>query len=113
MGDGAFGFSVGELETLVRLNLPITLIVISNSGYGWIKAGQRTGFGARYHQVDFTTSDHGKIAAAYGLKSWHAAEPVELRRALQAAVESGGPTLVDVVTQPLHEARAPVSEWVA
>lgn len=113
MGDGAFGFSVGELETLVRLDLPITLIVISNSGYGWIKAGQRTGFGGRYHQVDFTTSDHGKIAAAYGLKNWRVTQPAELRRALQAAVETGGPTLVDVVTQPLHEARAPVSEWVA
>jgi acetolactate synthase-1/2/3 large subunit len=113
MGDGAFGFSVGELETLMRLKLPVTLIVISNSGYGWIKAGQRTGFGGRYHQVDFTTSDHARIAAAYGLKSWRVTEPAELRRALQSAVESDGPTLVDVVTQPLHEARAPVSEWVA
>jgi acetolactate synthase-1/2/3 large subunit len=28
-------------------------------------------------------------------------------------VEHGGPTLVDVICQPLHEARAPVSEWVA
>ena len=36
-----------------------------------------------------------------------------LDHALAAALEAGGPTLVDVVTQPLHEARAPVSEWVA
>ena len=113
MGDGAFGFAAGELETLVRLNLPVTLIVISNGGYGWIKAGQRTGFGGRYHQVDFTTSDHAKIAAAYGLKSWRVTDPADLRRALRAAVDADGPTLVDVVSQPLHEARAPVSEWVA
>ena len=32
---------------------------------------------------------------------------------LDHALEAGGPTLVDVVTQPLHEARAPVSRWVA
>jgi acetolactate synthase-1/2/3 large subunit len=32
---------------------------------------------------------------------------------LKAAVEHGGPTLVDVITQPLQEAHAPVSEWVA
>jgi acetolactate synthase-1/2/3 large subunit len=40
-------------------------------------------------------------------------EPGELRCALAAAVEHGGPSLVDVVTQPLEEARAPVSEWIA
>jgi acetolactate synthase-1/2/3 large subunit len=40
-------------------------------------------------------------------------DPADLRPALAAALEAGGPTLVDVVTQPLQEARAPVSEWVA
>ena len=113
MGDGAFGFGVGELETLVRLRLPITLVVISNAGYGWIKAGQRTGYNGRYFAVDFDRSDHAKIAAAYGLRSWRVDDPAALRPALAAAVEAAGPTLVDIATQPLHEARAPVSEWVA
>ena len=40
MGDGSFGLAVGELETAVRLKLPIIFIVLSNSVYGWIKAGQ-------------------------------------------------------------------------
>ena len=44
MGDGSFGMCVGELETAVRLRLPITFIVISNAVYGWIKAGQKTGY---------------------------------------------------------------------
>ncbi|MCK5922056.1 MAG: thiamine pyrophosphate-binding protein, partial [Methylococcales bacterium] len=35
MGDGSFGFTVGELETVTRYNLPITFIVFSNSVYGW------------------------------------------------------------------------------
>jgi acetolactate synthase-1/2/3 large subunit len=113
MGDGAFGFSVGELETLVRLKLPIALVVISNGGYGWIKAGQRTGYGGRYFSVDFDRSDHAAIARAYGLEAWRVQEPQALRPALAAAVEADGPTLVDVIAQPLHEARAPVSEWVA
>jgi acetolactate synthase I/II/III large subunit len=113
MGDGAFGFSVGELETLVRLKLPITLVVISNGGYGWIKAGQRTGYGGRYFSVDFERSDHAAIAQAYGLKAWRVQEPQALRRALADAIAAAGPTLVDIVAQPLQEARAPVSEWVA
>jgi len=113
MGDGAFGFSVGELETLVRLKLPVMLIVVSNSGYGWIKAGQRTGYGGRYFSVDFDRSDHAAIAQAYGLKAWRVQEPQALRRVLADAIAVDGPTLVDVIAQPLHEARAPVSEWVA
>ena len=32
---------------------------------------------------------------------------------LAAAIEADGPTLVDVIARPLHEARAPVSEWIA
>ena len=43
MGDGSFGFTAGEMETIVRLKVPVTMVVISNSVYGWIKAGQKTG----------------------------------------------------------------------
>ena len=113
MGDGSFGFTGGELETVVRHKLPITFIVLSNSSYGWIKAGQRSGFGERYFSVDFDRTDHAKVAQAYGLKAWRVEDPLKLRAALAAAVAHGGPTLVDVISQPLHEARAPVSEWVA
>jgi acetolactate synthase-1/2/3 large subunit len=113
MGDGAFGFTVGELETVMRLKLPITFIVFSNAGYGWIKAGQKTKFHERYFSVDFDRGDHARIAEAYGLKAWRVEDPRELKPALKAAIESAGPTLVDIVAQPLHEARAPVSEWIA
>ena len=46
-------------------------------------------------------------------RAWRVEDPADLRPALAAALEAGGPALVDVVTQPLHEAQAPVSEWVA
>ena len=52
MGDGSFGLSVGELETLARLDLPVTLIVLNNANYGWIKAGQKA-HGGKYYNVDF------------------------------------------------------------
>jgi len=113
MGDGSFGFTSGELETIVRLKLPIMMVVVSNSVFGWIKAGQKTGFGERYFSVDFSRTDHAKVAEAFGVKSWRVSDPAMLKTALAAAAEYGGPTLVDVITQPLHEANAPVSEWVA
>ncbi|GAB4187251.1 MAG: thiamine pyrophosphate-binding protein [Thalassobaculales bacterium] len=113
MGDGSFGMAVGEFETVVRHRLPITFIVVSNAVYGWIKAGQRAGFGERYYSVDFGRSDHAAIAAAFGLKTWKVEDPAALEPALRQAIDHGGPSLVDVVCQPLNEARAPVSEWVA
>ena len=113
MGDGSFAFAAGELETVVRLGLPITFVVVSNSSFGWIKAGQKTGYGGRYHAVDFSRSDHARIAEAYGVRSWSVAEPGDLAPALRAALSHDGPSLVDAICQPLEEARAPVSEWVA
>lgn len=113
MGDGSFGFTCGELETVARLNLPITFIVFSNSVYGWIKAGQKTAFGERYFSVDFDRTDHAAVAEAFGVKAWKVENPDDLEAALKAAVNHPGPSLVDVISQPLNEANAPVSEWIA
>ena len=113
MGDGSFGFCCGEFETIVRYNMPITTIVFSNATFGWIKAGQDSGFGKRYYNVDFNRTDHAAVAAAFGVKTWTVRDPADLPAVLKAAVAHDGPTLIDVISQPLHEAAAPVSEWVA
>ncbi len=113
MGDGSFGMCAGELETAVRLKLPITFVVISNAVYGWIKAGQKAGYAQRYFSVDFGVTDHARVAEAFGVRSWRVTDPSKLKEVFKSAFSHQGPTLVDVVTQPLHEARAPVSEWVA
>ncbi len=113
MGDGSFGFTAGELETIARYRLPITMLVFSNSVFGWIKAGQKTGFDERYYSVDFSQTDHAGIAAAYGIKSWRVEDPAALKGILTQAIEHPGPTLVDIISQPLQEANAPVSEWIA
>ena len=113
MGDGSFNFCCGEFETLVRYNVPVTSIVFSNATYGWIKAGQDAGFGQRYYNVDFGRTDHAAVARAFGVKAWTVEDPGELSAVLKDALAHDGPTLVDVISQPLHEAAAPVSEWVA
>jgi acetolactate synthase I/II/III large subunit len=113
MGDGSFGMCCGELETVARLGLPITFVVVSNAVYGWIKAGQKSGFQGRYFSVDFGVTDHAAVASAFGIKAWRVSDPKHLKKTLEQAIAHGGPTLVDVVCQPLHEAKAPVSEWVA
>ena len=112
MGDGSFGISAGELETLVRLDVPVTLIVCNNAGYGWIKAGQKSR-GDPYFGVDFGRADHAAIARAFGMPACRVEDPAELDGAMKEAVGARGPFLLDVLTQPLEEANAPVSKWIA
>ncbi len=113
MGDGSFGFNAGEMETVARLGLPITFVVVSNGVFGWIKAGQKSGFDGRYFSVDFSATDHARVAQAYGLQAWGVEDPGELKGKLAAALNCPGPSLIDVICQPLQDANAPVSEWIA
>ncbi|MEM7616048.1 MAG: thiamine pyrophosphate-binding protein, partial [Pseudomonadota bacterium] len=64
MGDGSFGFTAGELETICRARADITYIVLSNASFGWIKASQKDDKGGRYHNVDFDRVDQAAVAAA-------------------------------------------------
>ncbi|WP_298920517.1 thiamine pyrophosphate-binding protein [uncultured Roseobacter sp.] len=112
MGDGSFGFTCGELETICRARANITYVVFSNSAFGWIKASQKDDKGARYHNVDFTRVDQAAVAAAYGVTSWKVKAPQDLEAVMRRAIAHEGPSLVDVVTQPLEESNAPVRRWM-
>ncbi|MEX2520042.1 MAG: thiamine pyrophosphate-binding protein, partial [Paracoccaceae bacterium] len=112
MGDGSFGFAVGEMETLTRLNIPLKMIVISNSCFGWIKASQNSGYGSRYFSVDFSQTDHARIAEAYGIKSWRVEDPAKVDQAVKEALAHDGPALIDIVSQTLQDTNVPVSAWM-
>jgi acetolactate synthase-1/2/3 large subunit len=112
MGDGSFGFAVGELETVVRCKAPLVMLVLANATYGWIKASQKASYGGRYFSVDFSATDHARVASAYGVKSWRVEDPAALDGVLREALAHDGPTLVDIVTQSLEDAAAPVLQWM-
>jgi acetolactate synthase-1/2/3 large subunit len=112
MGDGSFGFTCGEMETLVRRNIPLKMIVFSNSVFGWIKASQKEGYGQRYFSVDFSRTDHARVAEAFGVKAWRVEDPSQIDAAIKAALAHDGPALVDVISQELQETAVPVSQWM-
>lgn len=112
MGDGSFGFTCGELETVCRARANITFVVLSNASFGWIKASQKADKDGRYYNVDFGRTDHAAVAAAYGVKSWRVEDPGRLDAVLQEAIQHDGPTLIDIISQPLEEAAAPVRRWM-
>ncbi|MEY3155667.1 MAG: hypothetical protein RL109_2085, partial [Pseudomonadota bacterium] len=112
MGDGSFGFVAGELETVARCGAPILMIVLSNDAFGWIKASQRASYGKRYFSVDFRPTDHAAIARAYGIDAFRVEDPQALGPCLREALALNRPVLIDIRTQALEEAAAPVSQWM-
>ena len=111
-GDGSLGMSCGELETLVRLNVPAVLIHFNNACFGWIKTLQTLHSNSRYMSVDFTPGDMSKVAAAFGLAAWRVETPAQLEKALDEAFAHDGPCFLDVVTERLVNDVPPVYSWL-
>ncbi len=111
-GDGSWGMSCGELETISRLNLPVVLIQCANNTYGWIKELQHLYHGDRYFGVDFTGVDYAAIATGFGLKSWSIKDPTSIERTLQEALAWGGPTFINVETESQITETPPVAAWI-
>jgi len=108
-GDGGFQLNIQELETVHRLNLPVKFFVINNQGYASIRASQQ-GYFKHLVGADATSGltlpDHVKVAAAYGLASLRIDRPEDMPSKLQAALETPGPVVCEVVVKP-DEPRAP------
>ncbi len=113
LGDGSFGMSVGELETISRLNLPVVLIQCSNNTFGWIKELQHLYHDQRYYSVDFNIVDYASIARGFGLAACDVRDPADLLGALQGALDSGKPSFINVETEPQMTETPPVAAWEA
>jgi acetolactate synthase-1/2/3 large subunit len=112
MGDGSFGMSSNELETLGRLGLPLTLIQFNNSCFGWIKASQKLYQEGRYYGVDFSIdTDHIAIARGFGLQGVRVEHPQELGEAIREALASTRPTFIDIITESEVTELPPVEKW--
>jgi acetolactate synthase-1/2/3 large subunit len=112
-GDGSFGMSVGELETITRLRLPVVIIQCSNGTFGWIKELQHLYHEDRYFGVDFNPVDYAAIARGFGFRAAQVTEPDDVERAVRDAVADGGPYFLDVVTESPVTETPPVSAWTA
>ena len=112
MGDGSFGMSVGELETITRLNLPVVLMQFNNRAFGWIKELQHLYHGDRYFSVDFNDVDYPAIAAGFGFRSWRVTDPADLEPTMRAALDDGGPCFIDIVSESQITETPPVHAWL-
>jgi oxalyl-CoA decarboxylase len=98
-GDSAFGFSAIEVETICRYNLPVCVVVFNNNGIyrgtDVNPAGSDPAF-----TVFVKGSRYDRMIEAFGGVGVNATTPDELKRAVDAAMDSGKPTLINAVIDP-------------
>jgi acetolactate synthase-1/2/3 large subunit len=95
-GDGAFGLNIQELETASRLQLPIVFVVLNDCAWGMIRAGQTLFYSRRHVGVDFSDIRYDEIARGMNCYGERVVEPSQIKPALQRAVDSGKPAVLDV-----------------
>lgn len=95
-GDGSFMFNIQELETAARLNVPIITIIANNCAWGMLKSYQKNSMKKRFCDVDFPPINYADIAKGFGCYAEKVENPEDLAPALQRAVDSGKPSVIDV-----------------
>ena len=99
-GDSAFGFCGMEVETICRYNLPVCIVVFNNNGI-YRGDGENWGGGDDPATTVFVKdARYDLMMEAFGGKGVWAKDPDELRRAVEEALASGEPTLINAAIDP-------------
>jgi oxalyl-CoA decarboxylase len=99
-GDSAFGFSGMEVETICRYNLPVCVVVFNNDGI-YRGDGVNPSGGADAATTAFVKgARYDRMIAGFGGIGVNATTPDDLKRAVDAAMDSGKPTLINAVIDP-------------
>ena len=99
-GDSAFGFSGMEVETICRYNLPVCVVVFNNNGIYRGTDVNPSGGSDVATTVFVKGSRYDKMMEAFGGVGVNATTPDELKRAVNEAMDSGKPTLINAVIDP-------------
>jgi pyruvate dehydrogenase (quinone)/pyruvate oxidase len=100
VGDGGFTMLMGEFLTAVKYQLPIVVVIIKNNVLGQIKWEQIVFLGNPEYGVELHNPDFAKYAEACGGVGFTVTEPDGIRPALERAIASGKPAIVEVVVDP-------------
>ena len=104
-GDGAFGFQAMELDTAVRHNLPVKMVLGNDAAWG-IDRQIQIGLYGKPVATDLLTSRYDLVAQGLGAHGEYVERPEELEPALKRAFSSDKPALVNVVVERAISPRA-------
>jgi len=94
-GDGGFMMNSQEMETAVRLNLDMVVIILNDNAYGMIKWKQE-GMGFDNFGLDYNNPDFVKYAESYGAIGHRPTSYIDFQNILRQALDSKGVHLIDV-----------------
>lgn len=100
-GDGGFMLHIGELATAVQYELPITICLFNDGGYGVLRAVQELRFEGRMTGVDLHTPDFVAVAQGMGLSSERVQSADDFEVAFERALQTEGPVLIDIDLESL------------
>ncbi len=105
-GDGAFGWNGMEMDSAIRHNLPIVVVVSNNAGFTSKQTGRSTASNLGMGNVgrDLGYQRYDKIVEALGGYGEFVENPADIRPAIERAMASGQPALVNVCTDPEAQA---------
>lgn len=110
-GDGGIGWSLQELATAKRYNIPVVIVLFEDKRFGNVWRIQRDTYKGRFIGSDLVNPEFETLAKAFGVRFTHAEDAAAVNRAVAEGIAAGGPTLVrvpvDVFPSPwqfIHEA---------
>jgi acetolactate synthase-1/2/3 large subunit/sulfoacetaldehyde acetyltransferase len=99
-GDGGFLFNAQEFSTAVQYNLPVVTVIMNNGIWGSEKAYQRYAFDERYVGADVVNPRFDKYAEIFGGAGFYVDRPEDIGNALEEALASGKPSIIEIPTDP-------------
>ncbi|MDY0267196.1 MAG: acetolactate synthase large subunit [Methanimicrococcus sp.] len=118
-GDGSFQMNSQELATLVTNDIPVVSVILNNGYLGMVRQWQELFYDCHYSHTNIMDSvDFVKLAEAYGALGIRVEKKSELKEAIQTAIQSGRPSVIDVLTDrnenvfPMVPAGASINELV-
>lgn len=106
-GDGSFGFTLAELDTARRYRLPVLTLIHNNASWGIIRAGQRNMMGFELGTA-LEGTDYAAIARGFGCHGETVTQPEQVAPAMQRALDSGLPAVIDCRTNFLPHPAGPM-----
>lgn len=107
-GDGALGFNIQELETAARYGLPIVVIVAVDRGWGMERSSQMAAGISQFVETElYPDTRFDLVARGLGCHGEYVDTPDDLLPALQRAIDSGRPALIQVMVDPMANMAPP------
>ena len=106
VGDGGFAMLMAELSTAVQHRLPVKIVLLKNNSLSEVRFEQED-LGYPQFGCDLSPIDFVAFAKACGAEGYRCSRPEEVKPALEAALKSAQPALVEAVVDPEEKPEKP------